>query len=453
MATKIKALVLQKPGGWSNLMIREVAKPRPRPGEVLVRVFAAALNHRDLWIVEGQYAGIRYPAILGSDGCGVVERTGSMEDGHWIGKEVIINPAINWGPDPRAQSNDFEILGMPRKGTFAEYVVVPSDRLAVKPEHLSYAEAAALPLAGLTAYRAVFTQADVQKGDKVLITGIGGGVAQMAFLFAKTVGAEVWVTTGSEWKLARALENGAAGGVNYREAQWDAQLLRETGGFDVIIDSAGGDQLNTLLKLLKPGRILVTYGATLGKPSGLDLHRIFWRQLCIQGTTMGNDEEFAEMVEFVQQHRIKPVIDTVYAFDQILEAFDVMRRGMQFGKLVVEFQVEDDFFRRRRRTPKAAEVSTAKEAAESVTEAPAEIPEQQETKKKKTATKKKKRAQQEKKRATKKTKAATAGKTKKQTAKKTTKTTKSSTAKKRTTAKKASAKKSTAKKQKKQEKK
>ncbi len=384
MATKMKALVLQKPGGWSNLAVQEISKPRPKPGEVLIRVFAAALNHRDLWIVEGQYAQIRYPAVLGSDGCGIVERTGSMDDGHWIGKEVVINPAINWGSDPRAQSEQFEILGMPRKGTFAEYLVVPADRLVVKPEHLSYAEAAALPLAGLTAYRAVFTQADVQPGDKVLITGVGGGVAQMAFLFAKTVGAEVWVTTGSEWKLARALELGAAGGVNYLEKHWDVQLHRETGGFDVIIDSAGGAQLNQLLKLLKPGRILVTYGATLGRPDGLDLHRLFWRQLCIQGTTMGTDEEFAEMIAFVQKHKLVPVIDRVYPFPEILRAFERMRQGAQFGKLVVEFPVEVDTRRRRRFVKKAEE----EKAAEPPTSEPAVVAEEKPAVKQKKATKK-----------------------------------------------------------------
>lgn len=366
MATKMKALVLQKPGGFRNLKIQTVPKPRPKPGEVLIRLYAAALNRRDLWIVEGQYSNIKYPAILGSDGCGIVERTGSMEDGHWIGKDVIINPAINWGPDPSAQGKDFEILGMPRKGTFAEYVVVPSDRLAPKPEHLTYHEAAALPLAGLTAYRAVFTQANVQEGDQVLITGIGGGVAQMAFLFAQAAKAKVWVTTGSEWKLARALEYGAAGGVNYTDPNWVSQLKKEVDGFDVIIDSAGGDQLNTLLSLLKPGRILVIYGATLGRPTSLDIHRVFWRQLCIQGTTMGSDEDFEEMLLFVKKHKIRPIIDSVRPFDRIVEAFEAMKAGLQFGKLVVDFSVSTEEGRRKRRSRKKEEVS--KEAVSPITE-------------------------------------------------------------------------------------
>lgn len=327
---RMKALVLHE-SAEQRLCIEDVDLPKLAEGEVLVRIGAASLNHRDQWIREGKYAKITYPSILGSDGCGVVE-DGSDE---FRGKEVILNPNINWGESEQAQASGYSILGMPVWGTFAEYCIVQPDRLHLKPEHLTVEQAAALPLSGLTAWRAVAVQGDVQPGHNVLVTGIGGGVAQFAFEFAQTIGARVFVTSSSSEKLQRVIEMGAAGDANYSVENWHKQLKLISGGFDVIIDGAGGDQINLLLELLKPGGRLVCYGATLGRPASLNIQRVFWNHLQIRGTTMGSDKDFAAMVDFVSANKVFPIIDSVYSFRNIDEAFYRMERGEQFGKIVV----------------------------------------------------------------------------------------------------------------------
>ena len=211
----MKAAVLE--GVEKPIVIREVADPVAAPGFAVVRLKAAALNHRDLWIQQGRYAGLKFPCIPGSDGAGVVAATGSAADGAWVGREVIINPSLDWGDDPRAQGPKFRILGLPDDGTWSEAITIPAANLAPKPAHLSWEQSAALPLAGLTAWRALFTRAQLHSNETVLITGIGGGVALFALQFALAAGARVFVTSSSAEKLARARALGAAGGANYRE--------------------------------------------------------------------------------------------------------------------------------------------------------------------------------------------------------------------------------------------
>lgn len=332
----MKALLLVDES-QEKIAIREIEKPEPSFDEVLIQVKAAALNHRDQWCRMGMYPGIKYETVLGSDGAGVVVGVGKEANSKWIGKEVIINPNINWGDNEAAQSADYHILGMPTNGTFAQYVVVNVDRLNEKPSHLNFSEAAALPLGGLTAYRAVFTKAQIQNGQKVLVTGIGGGVAQFALQFAIALGAKVFVTSGSEDKLQAARKYGAAGGFIYKDEGWAKTALKETGGFDAIIDSAGGSSMNDYLKLIRPGGRLVHYGSTTGTPKGLDMFRLFWSQASIHGSTMGSDTEFVKMTEFVNQHKIKPIIDSERDFGDIASAFDEMHKGSQMGKLVITF--------------------------------------------------------------------------------------------------------------------
>lgn len=309
--------------------------PDINPDQVLIRMRAAALNHRDQWCRQGMYPNLTYGVVLGSDGCGVVERTGSNVNPERIGERVLINPNINWGPNPEAQSLQYHILGMPTHGTLSEYLVVDEDRIHKVPEHLSDEEAAALPLGGLTAYRAAFTKGQVQSDMKVLVTGIGGGVAQFAFQFAKLKGAKVWVTSGNPTKLEKAMEMGATGGFDYKQEDWHKEAFAQTGGFDCIIDSAGGNNLNTYLKLIAMGGKIVHYGSTTGMPSKLDIFRLFWSQASIHGSTMGNDIEFGEMLEFVAQNKVVPVIDSVRPFNEVVSAFDTMKSGDQFGKLVI----------------------------------------------------------------------------------------------------------------------
>jgi zinc-binding alcohol dehydrogenase/oxidoreductase len=319
------------------LIVQQLPDLVAAPGWAVVRLKTAALNHRDLWTQLGLYPNIKLPVTLGSDGAGVVTSVGTPADQTWVEREVTINPSLDWGPDPRAQGKDFRILGLPDNGTFAEQVSIPVANLVLKPAHLSWEQAAALPLAGLTAWRALFTRAQLKPGERVLVTGIGGGAALIALQFAVAAGAIVWVTSSSPKKLARAETLGAAGGVNYRDADWGATLQKQAGGlFDVIVDSAGGPGFASLIELTRPGGRIVFFGATTGNPPGLDLRKSFFRQINILGTTMGSPADFAGMTRFVETHKVVPVVDKVFPLDSTEAALRHMESGTQFGKIVLQ---------------------------------------------------------------------------------------------------------------------
>ncbi|MCA9538098.1 MAG: zinc-binding dehydrogenase [Myxococcales bacterium] len=330
----MKALVLESLD--APPVVREMATPEPPPGEARVRVIAAALNRRDVWIRRGQYPGIRHPLVPGSDAFGVVDAVGDKKDAHWIGKSVVLDPGLDWGDDIRAQSPKYTILGLPRDGTLAEHVVVPVANLHRAPAHLEPAQTAALPLAGLTAWRALFTRAGLRAGEKVLIAGIGGGVATAALVLAKAAGAEVFVTSGSPEKIEAAKAHGAAGGALYTDANLTAALMSLTrGGFDVIIDGAGGEGFGVLARLLGPAGRLVFYGGTRGKwPAMLPQH-LFYKQVSLLASTMGSPAEFAALLEFVARHRIAPVVDRIFPLAEGAAAFDHLEAGAQFGKVVL----------------------------------------------------------------------------------------------------------------------
>lgn len=314
--------------------LQSVPDPVAGTGQAVVRLKAAALNHRDLWIQQGLYANIRLPLIPGSDGAGVVESVGPDADPAWLGREVIINPALDWGDNLRAQGPQFRILGLPDSGTFAGKISIPVANLAPKPAHLDWAQAAALPLAGLTAWRALFTRAGLLGGERVLVTGVGGGAALFALQFAVAAGAEVWVTSGSPEKIARAQALGATGGVSYRDEDWAAQLQKKAGGlFDVIIDSAGGEGFARLIELARPGGRIAFFGATTGNPKGIDLRKCFFRQINVLGTTMGSPADFHGMQQFVEMHRLVPVVDRIFPLAETESALRHMEAGAQFGKI------------------------------------------------------------------------------------------------------------------------
>jgi NADPH:quinone reductase-like Zn-dependent oxidoreductase len=329
----LKALILHKPG---VLKIVEKVTPEPKEGQVLVKIKAVALNHRDQFIREGKYPGIREGAILGADACGEVIELGIGVDPKWLSKTIVINPNINWGDNPKVQSGKYHILGTPSDGVFAEYACIPAHRLALKPEFLKNTEAAALPLAGMTAFRAIFHHGGLKENEKVLISGVGGGVAQFAFQFALAAKAQVYVSSGDTKKREEAVKYGALVAFDYKDKEWTKLAKNKVGGFDLVIDSAGGDALNDLIKLMNPGGRIVFYGATLGKPANLDVHRMFWNQITLQGSTMANDQEFTQMLDFVDKHQITPIVDSVTPFEEIIKAFDKMKEGKQFGKLVVK---------------------------------------------------------------------------------------------------------------------
>jgi NADPH:quinone reductase-like Zn-dependent oxidoreductase len=316
--------------------VTEAPDPSPSPGEVIVSVRAAALNHRDVWIKAGQYAGLRWPCIPGSDGAGIVVECGEGVDTSWRGREVIINPGLNWGEREAAQSHEFSILGLPRDGTLAQKVAAPAAHLSPKPAHLSWEEAAALPLAGLTAYRALFSRAKLQRGERVLISGVGGGVALFALQFAVAAKAEVWVTSSSEDKIARAASLGAKGGFLYTRDDWTAQALRDAEAFDVIIDSAGGPGFGKLIDVAAPGGRIAFFGATRGDPPVLPMRKVFWRQLSLLGSTMGSPADWSALMDFVQRHKIKPVVSEVFSLERAGDAFALMEKSAQFGKIVVK---------------------------------------------------------------------------------------------------------------------
>lgn len=327
---------------------RDVPIPTPGQGEVLIKLQAAALNHRDVFIQKGLYPGIKLPIILGSDGAGVIQEVGAGVDPVWQGQAVIINPAINWGTNPKFYGPDFQILGMPADGTFAEYIVVNIHSIHPKPSHLTFEQAAALPLAGLTAWRALMTRAGLHKNaannpEKVLITGIGGGAALFVMQFALAAGAEVWVTSGTDEKLQKARELGARGGVNYRQPDWHKALIAQTGKvnhaaggyFDVIIDSAGGAGFARLVDVAAPGGRIAFFGGTTGNITDLVPSKVFFKQLSIFGTTMGTQEEFAAMLGVVNKQQIIPVVDTAFPLADAQKALDRMDKGNQIGKIIL----------------------------------------------------------------------------------------------------------------------
>jgi len=331
----VRAVVLRELGDPGNLRLEDWRRPVPGPGEVVVRVRAAALNHRDVWIRRGQYAGIRLPAILGSDAAGDVSAAGDDDGSSWIGQDVVIDPSLGWGPDPRAQSSTFHLLGMPTEGTYAEFVTVPVANIYPKPAHLTMEEAAALPLAGVTAYRALVTRAAVQAGETVVITGIGGGVAITALTIAVSLGALVYVTSSSEEKIATAKRYGAADGVTYQASDWPRTLVAMIGRRpDVIVDGAGGDTFAQALDVVRPGGRIVTYGATRGSVPSVEVRRIFWKQLDIHGSTMGTPEDFRRMLD-LYGNGLHPVIDTVMPLEDAAQAHARLESGEQFGKIVL----------------------------------------------------------------------------------------------------------------------
>lgn len=333
----MKAIILEELGGPEKLKYSEVPIPNVADNEVLIKLKCAALNRRDVWITYGQYPGMKLPSVLGSDGAGIVHSIGKNVTNVVEGDHVVINPSLNWGENPDHYSENHTILGMPTNGTYAQYVAVPAENVFLKPSYLSWDEAAAIPLGGLTAYRALFTRANIQSGEIVFIPGIGGGVAQLAMQMAVAKGAKVFVSSSDDKKLTRAKELGAAGGVNYRTENWtkEARQLMK-GGPDVIIDSVGGESFNEFIKLAKPNGRLVSFGATAGVVPQVVMPRIFFKHLNIYGSTMGNPREFQKMLELFNEFKIKPVIDKKFKLVDATIAQKRMEQGEGFGKIILE---------------------------------------------------------------------------------------------------------------------
>ncbi len=324
----MKALVLRERNAFP-VFEPDYPDPVGKEGWSVVGLAYAAINRRDIWISQGMYAGITLPVVLGSDASGYVDH-----------RPVLINPGLDWGDSPEYQSRKFNILGMPLDGTFAQSVRVPDSHIYPIPAHLNMKEAAALPLAGVTAYRALFTRGRLYKGERVLITGIGGGVAHLVMKFAIAAGAEVFVSSSNEKLLAEAVDSGARFGVNYKyNPDWSVSLKERVGAFDLIIDSAGGAPYPTLVKLLDFGGRIVSYGGTLGRIPGLSPQLIFWKQLNLLGSTMGSPTDFEAMLDFVSEYEIVPDIGAVFPLSEGAEAFAFAAKG---GHRKVVFEIEED---------------------------------------------------------------------------------------------------------------
>ena len=322
----------------------DVPPPELRNAEdVRVRVRAAALNHLDLFVLRGLPGVAITPNwVLGADACGVVESVGSAVTNVAVGDLVIVNPGISDRSCVYCREGEqslclkFKLLGEHLPGTIADQIVVPALNVRRIPETSDVNSAAAFPLATLTAWRMVHTRAHVRAGERVLIWGIGGGVAIAALQICKEIGAEVWVVSSSDTKLARAQALGADH-VLRRDDDITGQVKAATGkaGVDVVIDDVGQDTwTRSLQSLARRGR-LVTCGATSGPMVQIDVRRLFWSQWTIMGSTMGNDAEFAAITDAFVQGRLSPPIDAVFPLAESRRAFERLEAAEQFGKIVI----------------------------------------------------------------------------------------------------------------------
>ncbi|KAK3319250.1 hypothetical protein B0H66DRAFT_263812 [Apodospora peruviana] len=328
--------------------------PTPGPGQVLIKLSAAALNHRDLFIRQQLYPGISFEHPLLADGYGVVVDVGPNTSSDKLGKPVVLNPCWGWESDPAGPEDNgarYAVIGGAAQydiGTAQEYAVVPEAEVFVAPEHLSAVEGAALPLVGVTGWRALVTKcfngdAKGQQGKNVLITGIGGGVALQTLQFAVAMGCNVYVTSGDQEKIEKAKAMGAKGGVIYKEQGWEKTLQKmlpeERKYLDAVVDGAGGDIVSKASRLLKVGGVIAVYGMTISPKMDWVMQAVL-KNVELKGTSMGSKKEVGEMLEFVREHKIRPVVSKVVKgldnIEGIEGLFEDMKHGKQFGKLVIE---------------------------------------------------------------------------------------------------------------------
>jgi len=340
----MKAAFIREHGGLDKILYGDVPAPAAGPGQVRVRVRAGALNHLDIFVRKGiPGISLAFPHVMGSDGAGTVASVGAGVTRVKEGDEVVLNPGINCGVCEFCLAGEhslcvtFHLIGEHIAGTFAEYVVVPAVNAYPKPKGLSWEEAAAFPLAFLTAWRMLVTKARAKPGESLLVIGIGGGVSLAALQIAKMLGLVVGVTSGSAGKLARARELGADFGIDHSTSDFSREVRELTGkrGVDIVLDSVGKATWKRSIASLARGGRLLTCGATTGPDPEEDLARIFWNQLTVYGSTMGTHAEFGAMLRMVSAGRLRPVVDMVFPLSEALEAQRRLEEKMQFGKIVL----------------------------------------------------------------------------------------------------------------------
>ena len=326
----MRAVRIHEDGGPEVLVLEEAPDPEPGPGEVLVRLRASALNHLDVWVRKG-LPSVPKPRILGADGAGLVEALGEGVGGLEIGERVVLNPGVEVG-DGR-----IHVIGEHGDGTNAELIAAPATNVHPIPADLSFEEAAAFPLVFETAYRMLVTRAGLREGEWVLAWGIGGGVSTATLAIAKALGAQVLVTSSSDTKLERARELGADATVNHATGDVKAAVQEATGGhgIDVVVETVGEATWSTSLQVAAPGGRITVCGATSGPNPPAALHRVWWKQLSILGSTMGTAVDFAGAYELVASGRARPVVDTVLPLEEIRAAHERLEAGEQLGKIVL----------------------------------------------------------------------------------------------------------------------
>ncbi len=347
----MRALTVSAHGGLEQLqVVTDLPIPAlSSPTSVRVRMHAVSLNHLDLFVLRGlPGATLRPNWIVCADGAGLVDAVGDAVRGLAPGDRVMINPGISDRScdfclaGEQSLCEHFQLLGEHLPGTAAEYVVVPASNLRVVPPNISWEHAAAFSLATLTAWRLVVTRARLEPGETMLIWGIGGGVALAALQIAKRIGARVWVTSGSDAKLARARALGADDTFNHRTGDVVREIRERNGkrGVQVVLDDVGEATWERSLRVLGRGGRLVTCGATSGPMVQTDVRKLFWHQWTLMGSTMGNDRELDAVVQALGTGALVPPVDAVYPLEEARAAYERLATGEQFGKIVL--RVRDD---------------------------------------------------------------------------------------------------------------
>jgi NADPH:quinone reductase-like Zn-dependent oxidoreductase len=308
---------IHEDGGPEVLRYEEAPDPEAGPGEVLVSLRAASLNHLDLWVRMG-LPSVPKPRILGADGAGIRVDTG---------ERVVINPGLE-------HDGRITVLGEHTDGTHAELIAVPDESVFALPDELDFVTAAAFPLVYETAYRMLVTKAQVREGEWVLIWGIGGGVATASFEIARALGARTIVTSGSDAKLEQARAWGADVTVNHATGD-AAAAAKEVGGADVVVETVGDATWRSSLAAAKLGGRVVVCGATTGPNPPAQLHRLWWKQLTVFGSTMGTREDFLGAYELVRSGRARVHVDSVFSLAEVRAAHERLERGEQLGKIVL----------------------------------------------------------------------------------------------------------------------
>ncbi len=342
----MRALIIRQPGSPVTPQVQFVTDhpdPEPGPGDLLVRTEASALNHLDLWVGRGMPGAEDFPRISGSDGVGRVAEVGRGVDPSWIGRRVMINAAVPAAdrhlPGSAPAFPALHMIGESRPGTHAERFVVPASNAVDIGDH-DPIQAAAYGLTHLTAWRMMITRANLRAGQWVLITGIGGGLALAGLNIANHLGCRTIVTSRHQWKLDRAKELGATHGILDGGENWSraVRAVTDRRGVDVCVESVGGAVHESVIQSLARGGIMVTCGTTAGAHPSTDLQRVFWNQLSIVGSTMGDMHEFRQATSLFTSGALKPVIDRVIRADDGVSGWNELETGTQFGKIVLDWQ-------------------------------------------------------------------------------------------------------------------